>query len=501
MRSATIAPPEPVRSPATLWRCGGGMTATTPTLWRCGGRQCPPGECDHGEELHRQVDRPGHGTVAPPLVHEVLDSAGSPLPDRVRREAEHRIRHDFADVRVHTDPRAAESAKEVGARAYTVGKHVVFGEGAFSPGTTDGRRTLFHELFHTMQQPRGAGMHRSALRVSSPHDVAELEAEALANRAIREPVEVGPSMSTGPVEAQRVATANPEELLDDEVRTSSSQLSAQAIARVPLVQRDLAIEPPRPEAEGRALTPVQMQAAITFNNRVVTVIGEDGLRALRDVLGISPEPAVVDEDFVNAVVRWQAINRLTQDGQLGPTSARPLFREIGAEGAGRGELETGPTYVPSGTINPPVVGGNQQAPFRFRARFKHEPASGIFASCCEARQHIRWDAASAAALPGGIPHAGFPAGTAANTWIEDRNGADTLRYGHRSGRHGNAVVGNQYLDTNGRRNQAFGHRYEGRDFPGGPDALLAGSWRFMVSVIDVCNGNARLGEDFVRINW
>jgi hypothetical protein len=434
-------------------------------------------------------------------VHEVLSSAGFPLPDAARRDAEHRVRHDFADIRVHTDPRAAESAKAVSARAYTVGKHVVFGAGAFAPETSDGRRTLLHELFHTMQQPHDAGLNRSTLSVSSAHDPAELEAEALANRALSEPVHADSRMSTRPLEAQRVETANPEDLRDDEVRTFSAQLSVQAISRVPLVQRDLAIKPPRPEAEGRALTPAQMQAAIRFNDRVVTVIGEDGLRELRDVLGISPEPAVVDEDFVNAVVRWQAVNNLTQDGQLGPTTARRLFREIGAEGAGRGELETGPTYVPSGTITPPVVGGNQTAPFRFRARFKNEPANGIFASCCEVRQHIRWDAVSAAALPGGIPHAGFPAGTAPNTWIEDRDATDTLRYGHRAGRHGNAVDGNQYLDTNGRRNQAFGHRYEGRDFPGGPAALLAGNWRFMVSVIDVCNGNARLGEDFVRINW
>ena len=170
-----------------------------------------------------------------------------------------------------------------------------------------------------------------------------------------------------------------------------------------------------------------MQAGITFNDRVVTPIGPDGIRNLRDVLGISRDPAAIDEDFVNAVVRWQASQRLTQDGQLGPRSARPLFREIGAEGVGRGEVEAGPTYNPGGTITPPVVGGNQQATFRFSARFKHDPANGVYASCCDVRQHIRWDAASAAALAGGIPHAGFPAGTAANTWIEDRELQTPLR--------------------------------------------------------------------------
>jgi hypothetical protein len=268
-----------------------------------------------------------------------------------------------------------------------------------------------------------------------------------------------------------------------------------------LLQRDFALAPPRPDAVGRTLTDAQMRAAIRFNDRVVSVIGADGIRELRDVLGIAHDPAVVDEDFANAVVRWQAMHRFTQDGQLGPTSARALFREMGAETVARGEVEAGPTYTPGGTINPPVVGGQQRAGFRFSARFRHDPANGVYASCCELRQDIRWDAASAAAMPGGIPHGGFPAGTAANTWIEDRD-AGNHRYGHRAGPHTDPQNFDQYIDTNARRNQAFGHIYRGSDGPGGPDAMLAGNWRFRVRVVDVCNGNAAIGgQDFVRVQW
>ena len=128
-------------------------------------------------------------------------------------------------------------------------------------------------------------------------------------------------------------------------------------------------------------------------------------------------------------------------------------------------------------------------------------ANGVYASCCEVRQRIRWDAASAAALPGGIPHGGFAAGTAANTWLEDRDAANN-RYGHRTGPNSDPQNFDQYIDTNGRRNQAFGHIFRGSDSPGGPEAILAGTWRFRLSVIDVCNGNAEIGgQDFVRINW
>jgi hypothetical protein len=289
--------------------------------------------------------------------------------------------------------------------------------------------------------------------------------------------------------------SGPQPISGDEIQTREALRA--------LLQRDFAIAPPRPDAAGRTLTETQMQAAIQFNDRVVAPIGTDGISNLRDVLGISPQPAVLDEDFANAVVRWQAMNGLTQDGKLGPRSARPLFREMGAEGVARGEVDTGPTYNPHGAINhPPVDGaGNQQATFRFNARFKHDPANGVYASCCEVRQHISWDATSAAALPGGIPHGGFPAGTAAGTLLEDRDAADN-RYGRRSGPHSDPQDFDQYIDTNGRRNQGFGHIYRGSDSPGGPSAILAGTWRFRVSVVDVCNGGNRIGgADFVRVNW
>lgn len=64
-------------------------------------------------------------------------------------------RADFGSVRVHTDSRAAESARAVGARAYTVGNHVVFGADRYAPQTKEGRTLLAHELTHVQQQTAG----------------------------------------------------------------------------------------------------------------------------------------------------------------------------------------------------------------------------------------------------------------------------------------------------------------------------------------------------------
>jgi len=60
--------------------------------------------------------------------------------------------YDFTKVRVHTDSRAAASARSVGALAYTVGNDIVFGSGQYDPRSECGQRLLAHELTHTLQQ-------------------------------------------------------------------------------------------------------------------------------------------------------------------------------------------------------------------------------------------------------------------------------------------------------------------------------------------------------------
>ncbi|HEY9132673.1 MAG TPA: DUF4157 domain-containing protein [Dyella sp.] len=95
------------------------------------------------------------GGVAPSHVEHVLAGAGQPLDAQARAFMEPRFRQDFSAVRVHTDTQAGESARGVGALAYTVGNHVVFGSGQYQPHTDAGRRLLAHELTHVLQQNEG----------------------------------------------------------------------------------------------------------------------------------------------------------------------------------------------------------------------------------------------------------------------------------------------------------------------------------------------------------
>jgi hypothetical protein len=114
----------------------------------------------------------------PPIVHEVLRSPGRPLDPQTRAFFEAGFGHDFGQVRVHFDQRAAESAEEVNALAYTVGKDIVFARGEFQPRTTRGRQLIAHELAHTLQQ--GTTTSKSgSLRVNSPADSQEQAAEQM----------------------------------------------------------------------------------------------------------------------------------------------------------------------------------------------------------------------------------------------------------------------------------------------------------------------------------
>lgn len=84
-------------------------------------------------------------------VQDVLSSPGQPLDSGTRAFFEPRFGRDFSDVRLHTGPQAASSARAVNALAYTVGRDVVLSERC-SPSTSEGKRTLAHELTHVIQQ-------------------------------------------------------------------------------------------------------------------------------------------------------------------------------------------------------------------------------------------------------------------------------------------------------------------------------------------------------------
>lgn len=86
------------------------------------------------------------------IVQDVLHSRGEPLNAETRAFMEPRFGHDFANVRVHTDSRASQSAAGLNALAYTSGSNIVFGDQQYAPQTSAGSKLIAHELAHVIQQ-------------------------------------------------------------------------------------------------------------------------------------------------------------------------------------------------------------------------------------------------------------------------------------------------------------------------------------------------------------
>ncbi|HEY9328679.1 MAG TPA: DUF4157 domain-containing protein [Streptomyces sp.] len=141
-------------------------------------------------------------------VHDVVSSGGgAPLDTETRTDLEARMGADFSDVRIHNDSSAHESAKGVGAHAYTVGNNVVFQRDAYDPSSPQGRTTLAHELTHVIQQRSGPVEGTEApggIRVSDPSDRFEREAVANADRVLADP---DPAPATAPVPPSAVPAA------------------------------------------------------------------------------------------------------------------------------------------------------------------------------------------------------------------------------------------------------------------------------------------------------
>ena len=111
-----------------------------------------------------------------PATQESGWPSGEPLDPATRFSMESRLGHDFRRVRIHSDQSAALSARQVGARAFTVGNHVVLGADAPPLRSREGQHTLAHELTHVVQQRLGGNP-----LSRDPESASEKDADAAAS--------------------------------------------------------------------------------------------------------------------------------------------------------------------------------------------------------------------------------------------------------------------------------------------------------------------------------
>ena len=164
-------------------------TLTDPMRLVRGERQAAASQLQHSLKRWRKESGGAAGRAAA-MPH----GGGAPLERDVRKQMEGGIGADLSAVRVHTGGEAAAQARALGARAFTVGNDVHFGDGEFQPGTKEGDRLIAHELTHAVQGQRSGvqrkpasgdsdagGTEHDGVEVSQPHEPAEQEADAVAD--------------------------------------------------------------------------------------------------------------------------------------------------------------------------------------------------------------------------------------------------------------------------------------------------------------------------------
>lgn len=146
----------------------------------------------------------------------IPSGGGKPLEGPVQNEMESRFGESFSNVRIHNDAAAGNAARHLGARAFTTGQEIYFGQGAYQPETPQGRGLLAHELTHTLQQRGSRPGTQQALEVAPPNDPLEQQAEEASNAVMRgvrpgalSTISRSPLLRSGISVVQRQPTAAP----------------------------------------------------------------------------------------------------------------------------------------------------------------------------------------------------------------------------------------------------------------------------------------------------
>jgi hypothetical protein len=275
---------------------------------------------------------------APLMVDQVLNSPGKPLDRETRDFFEPRFGHDFSQVRIHTDGQASESAKLVKANAYTVGNHLAFGSGYYSPQSPKGKKLLAHELAHAVQQSQ-TRVKRSgteSLQISEPGDPWERQADAMAEKAVRTeesltPQSSGPRKLTslGDTCLQRQGDGKPlspaaKELTDD-INNAALQAAQKLQAKgedklpdhVPVApQQRRAPETPSPPARGTHTPPENLRPNPRDKGQIrpvePTVVKPEESPAVASTASATPQPDAGSSE-------WQFAHGIA--AQSGPAQA------------------------------------------------------------------------------------------------------------------------------------------------------------------------------------
>ena len=169
----------------------------------CGGKKA--GECEECRKK-KHVQRKVDGRQAAPvssLTDTDFSGGGVGLPHIARASLEPLFGVSFDRVRVHDDARSHALARDLGARAFTVGQDVHFAAGEFRPDARGGLHLLAHELTHTVQQ-RGMSQASGPVDIDTAGSPMDRAADASADAVVAGRHAAGrPAVAPGPPLVQR----------------------------------------------------------------------------------------------------------------------------------------------------------------------------------------------------------------------------------------------------------------------------------------------------------
>ena len=95
---------------------------------------------------------------------------GQALPGDLQQTFGSQFQHDFSGVRVYNNAQSSQTARRLGARAFTHGQAIHFAQGQYQPDYPQGQNLLAHELAHTIQQGDTTGViqRQEDTRVADP---------------------------------------------------------------------------------------------------------------------------------------------------------------------------------------------------------------------------------------------------------------------------------------------------------------------------------------------
>ncbi|ODT35001.1 MAG: hypothetical protein ABS67_03220 [Niabella sp. SCN 42-15] len=116
-------------------------------------------KCEKCEDEDKKVQKKEAGAITGPVSSSKyisnLDGRGKPLSKSDHAFFSSKMNYDFNGVKIHTGTDAADSAKGIHAKAYTVGNNIVFNDGNYNTTSYEGKKLMAHELAHVIQQNKG----------------------------------------------------------------------------------------------------------------------------------------------------------------------------------------------------------------------------------------------------------------------------------------------------------------------------------------------------------